>query len=204
MVNGWLGSLFDLSKLPAKFVAALWIMCSCVLFAPIGMRHRLHVDVLPDPYGTIVGIAWLVCSGLLATSVGSFAWTRLAAWRKKRRYRLAARPAIDRLDRAERLVLREFRLQNRQVIVLPIDEPSVAGLLSKGMLQLVGQYGRPSSAGLTFNVRLHADIARELRATDVGLSDAPATGEEMLRFLRERPAFIATCIDDEDYRGRFL
>jgi hypothetical protein len=79
--------------------------------------------------------------------------------------------AITQLDPVEQAILREFMLTGLSTLKIPMDNPSVVGLESKGILERVGRYGNYSLDGMMFPYRV-SQTANELLTPELlGLSD---------------------------------
>jgi len=195
--------LFDIGKLPSKVVALVCLVSGIVIFSPAVLHQKLHTKDLLDHYGLFVGLAFIASSALLALNV--FIWFygrlvtswRLAKWRRE----LAA--AISRLDRAEIAVLREFIIQGKTTLMLPVDEPTVAGLLGKGMLNSVGTVGQSSIAGMLFPVTIVSELRERLTYGHLGLPAGEPSLADIERVRAERPVFMHEIARSEERRGGF-
>ncbi len=97
---------------------------------------------------------------------------------------------IKCLDFTEKAVLREFVLQRRSVINLPINEPAVKNLLGAGILTYA--YGTPQNGDLsTMKAMMIALSARPYITYKIlGLSKSGMSEEQIEQILNERPKFI--------------
>lgn len=95
------------------------------------------------------------------------------------------------LDPQETIILREFFLQDRNTIKLPIESPVVAGLLKEGILQLVQTLSQRCFAGRLASFRLseaaQAFVTFELLGPPSSENISEADRE---RIMSERPQFI--------------
>ena len=102
---------------------------------------------------------------------------------------------IKCLDFTERAVLREFVIQRRSVINLPVTEPSVRNLMNAGILTYA--YGTPSQAdesvikGMMISLEARPYITYRV----LGLSRSHMSEEDVAQIMSERPSFAARQID---------
>jgi hypothetical protein len=99
-------------------------------------------------------------------------------------------------------VLREFFIQGKHVIELPVDHPTVAGLLQKGIVSLSGHQGYRGSAGSIFPVRLAKSARMLLAPVYVDLPTNP-TDAELEEIRAERPNFLREIQRHDQWRGGF-
>ena len=99
------------------------------------------------------------------------------------------------LDFTERAVLREFVIQRRSVINLPVTEPSVRNLMNAGILTYA--YGTPSQAdesvikGMMISLEARPYITYRV----LGLSRTHMSEEDVAQIMSERPRFAARQVD---------
>lgn len=86
--------------------------------------------------------------------------------------------------------MREFIIQERNTIKLPIEQAVVAGLLQAGLITLVQPLRQRCYAGqvgiFTLSPLVHDHLSHEL----VGLPEGSITDVDRERVFRERPHFI--------------
>ena len=102
---------------------------------------------------------------------------------------------LEYLDANEKAVLREFVLQRKSVIKLPVTEPAVKNLLEQGILTYA--YGEPGEAGRnTIKPLMVAIAARPLLTFKVlGLNPANMTEEQKNLILNTRPKYAYRQLD---------
>jgi hypothetical protein len=185
-----LSKLFDIGKLPSKVVALVCFVSAMLLFAPDKIQDSLHTKSAVSEHGSYVGLLFITSTALLGINI--FIWLSKHATHAitRRRIRRNVVKAIARLDRAEAIILREFMIQQKQTIMLPIDEPVVAGLLNKRIIGQVSTVGRRSIAGMLFPVALDPDFVDGLRPDHLGLPLGEPTESDIQRIRSERPPFM--------------
>lgn len=180
--------LFDIGKLPSKVVFLICFVSGALLFSPTKLHEMLHTKGLVDKYGLFVGLAFVASSGLLSLNIFIWLCGRIVTpWRRRR----ALKKAVGDLDQGEIAVLREFFIENRRHLVFPIDEPSVAGLLSKRLIARISNIGAQGVEGALFPVAINPDLwDMVLKCPEhLGLSSGKATEAEIQSVWRERPSF---------------
>jgi hypothetical protein len=173
----WLTKLTDLHKVPTRYLGLVAIVTGALLFSPVWFLDKLHLSTIPAPYGAVVGVAFLVTSGLVVINLIGlvFDTSKRRGWSKKRQ--LMIKEAITHLDPVEQAILREFKLTGLSTLKIPMDNPSVVGLESKGILERVGSYGNYSFDGMMFPYRISQTASELLTPELLGLSDYLIAGE---------------------------
>ncbi|OIN03815.1 superinfection exclusion B family protein [Oceanisphaera psychrotolerans] len=102
---------------------------------------------------------------------------------------------LDYLDASEKAVLREFVIQRKSVIKLPVTEPAVKNLLEQGILTYA--FGEPGDAGLSAIKPLTITIAARplLTFKVLGLNPANMTEEQKNQILNNRPRYAYKQLD---------
>jgi len=108
--------------------------------------------------------------------------------------------ALLELDFEEIVVLREFFIQGRHVIELPVDHPTVAGLRNKRLVQVAGSTGYRDLAGSVFPVQLTREAKMLLTTAALGLPE-DRTEESIQRIMRERPNYMSQIEKQDRLRG---
>jgi len=193
----WIKNIIEAAKLPTKFILCIFAVSIALIFLPENLLISSHLKEFADKYGIYIGITALVSGSLLFTEAVIYIWNLIRNTVNKRKIDKMALERIKNLDPAEKAVLREFFLQGRNTIKLPMDHPVIAGLLHNGILQLVGTHGRMSLAGMLFNMKM-SDLVREHLTYEIIELPKGQPTQEDIEFLRQnRPEFISS-IERED------
>lgn len=186
----WLGKAIEVLKLPLKYIWAVAITTGLLLFIPQAWLDRIHLTEFSDDHSTYIGAAFLVSTVLVLIHFTGQIWGWTAKkfyFRKMRRMRS---DALNRLDPSEKAVLREFFIQAQSTLHLPIDHPTIAGLLAKGLLERVSSVGENSLAGMLFSVTIADDVKSQLTDDMIHLPKSHPTDSD-IKFLQEnRPDFM--------------
>ncbi len=134
--------------------------------------------------GFLFLIAGIVLILILRKTLSQLIW--LAQWMMKKRRLIQD---IHHLDENEKAVLREFFLQAQNTLDLPVEDKTVAGLIHKGILEIVGSKGQYSVRGLMLPVMIAASAHKKMHPQSLGLP-AVLTDENRKALNASRPAFI--------------
>lgn len=95
------------------------------------------------------------------------------------------------MDLTEKYLLREFYLQNRDTLALPFIDPTVASLISKGILRQVGNYGENHYGSLSFNFSISKYARKYLSYEFFSLSVGNRYNEfELAEIRNSRPQYL--------------
>lgn len=196
----WLSSIFDLGKLPAKVVAWISFATALLIFLPKGVLGEIGLADIPAPYKIYLGLLFIASSALLLVNVLIWCISGIRQKLKDRADREQVVATLSSLDRAQRAVLREFYLERKHVLEMPIDHPTVAGLLSDGVLILSGTSGYRSLAGSVFPCALSGVANRHLTPELLLMPSIP-TPDDLERVRSERPNFVYEIAERDKLRG---
>jgi len=184
-----LSKLFDITKLPSKFFAWAAMLSGLIAFLPTTAMNALHLQEIPSEYRAYAGVTFVGASAFLAINLALYLWGRLLCMFERLGARRLVRRALADLDFAQIAVLREFFIQGQHVIELPIDHPTVVGLICRGVLQRASNAGYQDIAGRVFPVQLSAEAKEQMTRALLGLPANP-TEEDIQRVHGERPGFM--------------
>ncbi|MBE0393879.1 super-infection exclusion protein B [Flavobacterium sp. PL002] len=181
----YLKAIFDLNKLPTKFFFLLSAVSGFVLFIDEGfLNKKLFIDNLKDKYGWVLGIIFIISTGLVLVNFVIWIFKTIqrkilmTKWKKK----FAER--VKNFDRIEKSILREFILNGQKSIEMPIDNPSVSGLLDKNILVMNRQFGNTSiMTGFKTSLSINETVLEILELKDIDLSEQPTELE--IRFAKD-------------------
>lgn len=188
----WLIRLLDIGRVPAKVILWICIISGFLLLTPHEWAVSLKLGEFVNDFGKYIGIVFISSAVLLVLTL--FGWMFKVMNNKKKRVNIEkdVSNTIQDLDNSEKAVLREFYIQGRNTIDLPIDNPIVVGLLNKYILMTVGQYGRMSLAGMLRPVIRTSFALKYVNPGIVGLPAGKLTEDQVKKLLSERPSFIKT------------
>lgn len=195
-----LTKLFDITKLPSKFFAWIALLTGAFVFLPATALDSLHLDRFPIEYKAYAGVAFAASITFLLLNFAIWLYQFLLGRHYVRVSRKMVDEALSELDLDEISVLREFYLQGRHVIELPVDHPTVAGLRNKGLIEVAGGIGYRDLAGSIFPVQLTTN-AKNSMTHELLLLPQRRTQEDINRILSERPNYIQQIEKQDRLRG---
>jgi hypothetical protein len=135
--------------------------------------------------GLVIGISYFLSHAVII--LGTYIFERISS----RSHLEHMHNMVACLDFTEKAVLREFVLQRRSVINLPITEPAVKNLLRAGILTYA--YGTPSSGdeSIIKALMIALDARQYITYKVLGLSKNGMSEEQIEQILNERPKFAA-------------
>lgn len=187
----YLKVLFDLRKLPTKFFFLVSVVSGFILFVNERfLNERLFLDNLKEKHGWILGIIFILTSGLVFVNFVIWVFKSIQRrilinkWKKK----FAKR--IRTLDRFEKAILREFILNGQKSIDMPIDNSAVAGLLNNNILVMNRQFNNTSiMKGMIVSLSINEYVLEILKPRDIDWSDPPSE-QQIKNANKNRPEWI--------------
>ncbi|HHQ5453107.1 TPA: superinfection exclusion B family protein [Aeromonas veronii] len=185
----WIQHFYQLNRLNWLMVWLL-LCCSIILLFPAGLMKGAVSQWAADHaawlgVGMLIAISYFCSQGFLIT----WEWA-CEEWQARRQQDQLAQ-MIGFLDFNEKAVLREFVLQRKSVINLPITEPAVKNLMDAGVLTYA--YGKPTREKDDENqirALMIALPARPLLTYKVlGLSRGKMSDEQVEQIMNARPKF---------------
>jgi len=170
----------------------IWLLlcCGALLSLPLE-KLGIEAAAWPRQYNLYLWIGILLALSFFASQGLMLGWGYLAnhlAWQGQQK---KLRQMIACLDFNEKAILREFVLQRKSVIKLPVTEPAVKNLLEAGVLTYA--YGQPHhDDDIQIKALMITLAARPLTTYKVlGLSKGKMSDEQMEQILSARPKYAA-------------
>jgi hypothetical protein len=187
----FISKLFDLHKIPTKIALLLATISGILLFNPFDLIVTLQLGEFVAENGKYVGIAFLLSTGLVIVNsliwVGKTSKEYIIKIRNRKRLIVRLRNYLDRLDDNEKSVLREFTIQGSNTIQLPIEDPSVVGLIREDVITIVGS-SEFDIIGYLAPCIISEEAAEILTPTILDIPIKP-TEADKVRIGNSRPAF---------------
>jgi hypothetical protein len=140
----------------------------------------------------VIGLIFIVSGLLVLARPFSWLWGVFKSRCAEGKYRKEITSAICELDEREKAVLREFYIEDKRTLVLPVEHPVLEGLISEGILEVVGSQPLVWDIGRgyhRFSVRIRSEVSRYLSPEMLGMPSEP-TEEELQEVRRRRPDFL--------------
>ena len=185
----WIQHFYQLNRLNWLMVWLL-LCCSIILLFPAGLMKGA-VSQWATAHAAWLGVGMLIAISYFCSQGFLIAWEWACdEWQSRRQQDQLAK-MIGFLDFNEKAVLREFVLQRKSVINLPITEPAVKNLMDAGVLTYA--YGKPVREKEDENqirALMIALPARPLLTYKVlGLSRGKMSDEQVEQIMNARPKF---------------
>lgn len=185
----WIQHFYQLNRLNWLMVWLL-LCCSIILLFPAGLMKGA-VSQWATAHAAWLGVGMLIAISYFCSQGFLIAWEWACdEWQSRRQQNQLAQ-MIGFLDFNEKAVLREFVLQRKSVINLPITEPAVKNLMDAGVLTYA--YGKPVREKEDENqirALMIALPARPLLTYKVlGLSRGKMSDEQVEQIMNARPKF---------------
>ena len=185
----WIQHFYQLNRLNWLMVWLL-LCCSIILLFPAGLMKRAVSQWAAD-HAAWLGVGMLIAISYFCSQGFLIAWEWACEEWQARRQQDQLAQMIGFLDFNEKAVLREFVLQRKSVINLPITEPAVKNLMDAGVLTYA--YGKPTREKDDENqirALMIALPARPLLTYKVlGLSRGKMSDEQVEQIMNARPKF---------------
>ena len=177
----------SISALKITNTIMMWLFCLTVMMLVmpweiISTDFAAHIETnkIVLYFALIIEVSNFISQGLL-TIINS-------VLSKKARKKLQDKimQAVEGLDFAERALLREYVLQRKSVLSLPVNEPTVRNLIDDGVLRIV-------NVNDSENYRADIIIAKEARPyityKAIGLTLGKMTEEQVTQIMNSRPEY---------------
>lgn len=185
----WIQHFYQLNRLNWLMVWLL-LCCSIILLFPAGLMKGAVSQWAAD-HAAWLGVGMLIAISYFCSQGFLIAWEWACDEWQARRQQDQLAQMIGFLDFNEKAVLREFVLQRKSVINLPITEPAVKNLMDAGVLTYA--YGKPTREKEDENqirALMIALPARPLLTYKVlGLSRGKMSDEQVEQIMNARPKF---------------
>lgn len=187
----WIDSILKAIKQPKKIIVAIFIVMSALLFLPETLLKQLHLNEFIEKYGLYIGIIFIFSIALLLIELIIFSWSKWKLNKVKDEKKKIILSKLNNLDPIEQAVLREFYINNQNTKKLPLDNPVVAGLLSKGILFQVGRFGEQTLVGMLSSMKISEKAKKYIDIeTHLELPNREPTHSEIDFINNSRPDFI--------------
>lgn len=176
----------------------LFIVTVLLLFTPFSYFAPNLADKIA-PYKDLLYIALIV---EVSNFLSLFIINKITS-RKQKEYNKQMNEFLEAqvqsLDFTERALLREFVLQRKSVLTLPIDEPVVNSLLQSKILVPTSECANEDN---TINVMISKLARPYITYKAIGLTKGKMTDEMLDQLMQSRPDFAReTKVMQKSYRG---
>ena len=169
----------------------MWmLLCCCtILLFPIERLHSAGEWLIQ--FRIFFSLGLLIACSYFASQLLLIAWDHILLHWVERQKQQSLQRMIECLDFTEKAILREFVIQRKSVINLPLTEPAVKNLLDAGVLDFA--YGQPLNDDLSqIKALMIALEARPLLTYKaLGLSNGKMSEEQVEIIMNARPKYVS-------------
>lgn len=186
----WLSKIFDVHKLPFKIILWVAVVSGILLFAPLEFIEKLKISGLLSSYGAYVGVVFLASSALVCVNSVGWLWGKINAKVNYWKWKGRIEGLLNALDHAEKAVLREFYIQGKYTIELPMDNSTVVGLRNKQIIYIAGKFGEYSLAGMLIPFAIRDEARKFIDPSIIGLPSGEPSESDIEHIRELRPNFV--------------
>lgn len=184
----FLEKLFDLKKIPTKFIFVLWLSSALILFVPQPILSKLNLKEFLSEYGKFIGITFIISSAFLVVTIINYFSNKISRRKIINQTKSTILKEINQLGFHEKALLREFYINGKDALQLPFDNDTVVALVNKHILYQASSTGFTYLHGVYFTYAITEFAKENLTLEAIDLPSSP-TEEDKNRILNERPVW---------------
>jgi len=131
----WLTRIFEFLKLPTRIIAFSCLFSGLLFFIPKKIKDTLNLSAIVQEYGEYFGFAFLLSFVYLIFIFVSYIIAKYKKYKLNKKFEDGIEETLEGLLYPEKCLLREFVLQNKSVIEVPIGSTEVVSLFNKGIVE---------------------------------------------------------------------
>src|SRR5574344_1339559 len=124
--------IISILKMPLRIIALVCLIMGLLLFLPESLMIKLKLTEFIDEFGKYIGIVFVFSFGyLLFTSIPSFiryCYNKYKSSSDRKKFLQKIDSTLSELTYPEKCLLREFAIQNRDVIEVPLENAEFVSL----------------------------------------------------------------------------
>ncbi|MBB1271475.1 MULTISPECIES: superinfection exclusion B family protein [Psychromonas] len=169
----------------------MWMCFSCavLLVMPSSLFSLNNSDLLPNTYAPYLWILALLTGSYLLTRVLTSSFSRLTEYYERQHLLARRNKMIRQLDFEEKALLREFIIQRKTVLALPLTEPAVSNLLASGVLAPAFETQEIKGSSRIIKLSIAIDAREQLTHKVIGLPTGKLTEAEAEVLKAARPQY---------------
>lgn len=157
--------LIDFSKIPIKIFLLFGIVSGILLFGSDEFLNQLKLTEFEKDYGKFFGIVFVICVSFIALSIIYYIINEINYKFLSKKRNKYLKEELKTLDSFKQAAIREFIVQGRKSVSMPLDNPVISGLREKGILKMVSNIG--SAFYIPMSLTRFAD--KHLKEEDLGI-----------------------------------
>ncbi len=190
-----INDLIDLNKVPMKIIIFLFIVSGIFVFASNSFLKVLKMKEFQDDYGKFFGPIFIASIAFIGLSIIYYfkeKFEEKIILKKNNKYIFNV---LESLDSSEKSVLREFGIQQKNSVNMPIDNSTVAGLINKSILKRVSNIGD----GLYFPISLTKIAEDKINKSHLGINKEMSE-DELSDLISKRPEWAKDYFYQQNYK----
>src|SRR6266536_411183 len=184
----FLEKLFDIEKIPTKLLFVICLSSALILFVPERSLAKLNLTDFLKEYGKYIGIAFLISSAFLFVTLISYVGRIISRKRLTKKIKKSILKDIKYLDIHEKALLREFYINGKQTLQMPLDNDTVVGLVNKRIIYQASTAGFTYLHGVYFSYSMTEIALDNLTPELLDLPQNPSE-EDKHRIASQRPSW---------------
>tara|TARA_R110001583_G_scaffold30866_3_gene106184 strand:- start:6280 stop:6906 length:627 start_codon:yes stop_codon:yes gene_type:complete len=170
-------------------IAWMCIVCATLLVIPVSIVQFSGTAEWSQLYTPYVWVLALLTSTFLITHLINWVFSYFKEELSRRREAISRNMMIRRLDFEEKAVLREFIIQRKNVLALPMRELAVSNLLKSGVLVPAQETQEIKGCARIIKLSIAVDAREQLTHRVLGLPVGKLTDEEANQLKSARPDY---------------
>lgn len=169
----------------------MWLCFSCtvLLVLPGSLFSTVSSELLPGINSSYLWVLGLLTGSYLLTRALMWSFSHLMDKYTSQRLALRRKKMIRQLDFEEKALLREFVIQRKNVLALPMTEPAVSNLLRSGVLVPAFDTQEIKGSARIIKLSIAIDAREQLTHRVLGLPVGKLTEAEALILKGARPHY---------------
>jgi len=169
----------------------LWMCFSCaiLLVIPSSLFSLDNSNVLPNTYSRYLWVLALITGSYLLTRLFTLLFSCLRKYYNEQYLCACRNKMIRQLDFEEKALLREFIIQRKTVLALPLNEPAVNNLLASGVLAPAYETQEIKGSNRIIKLSIAIEAREQLTHKVIGLPVGKLTEEEAELLKAARPEY---------------
>lgn len=192
----WLVKVIKVLQLPSKNIAiSVFFISGLLLIIPEKIIEILRLSVLISKYGGYFGIFFLFSSVytilfLFIPCFFKYSITTVRKIKKKLFCKISLKKNLNQLTYSEKCLLREFKLQNKSVLEVPIGNTEVISLLNKEIIERAAEYYNMYFSECYVFVKINKNLEKKFINDVNGFKDCNITPEVEIIKIQDRPKYL--------------
>ena len=185
----WITKLFTILKSPTKLFSVLFIAISAILITPQDWIPKVPLDVISEKYGDYLSLAWFISFAYLIvmfllwiSRISKKKWNDVSSNHK-------IQGILSKLPEDGKAVLREFYLDNKITVKLPVEDEIVYYFIDNNIIEVCNEVRCDMTLGWICNCKLTKQTIDFITYEHINLPKE-STDQDKQRILNSRPKWV--------------